>query len=83
MDIKFTSITDLYNKLLPVFRTKINEMSLRGITYISEKDIWNFHKEKWSTATNLEFSDMVNDILNTNDHDYEVYIQNKWKEINK
>lgn len=80
MDMEFSSLTDLYNKLLPVLKTKVNEMKLRKITYISEKDIWNYQTKKWSKSVNLIFSDMVNDILNTSNDDYENYIKSIWKE---
>ena len=82
MDMNFNSITELYNKLLPVLNTKVNEMKLIGISHISEKDIWNYQKERWTKSTNLDFSDMVNDILNTSTTEYENYIKNKWKEQN-
>lgn len=78
--MEFSSLQELYNNLLPVLKTKVNEMKLRGIDFISEKDIWNFNKEKWSKSNNLTFFDMVSDILNTNDQIYEKYLQNNWKE---
>ena len=34
---EFTSLNDLYKSLLPVLKTKINEMKLRGIDYINEQ----------------------------------------------
>lgn len=74
------SLEDLYNKLLPVLTTKVNELKLRKIDYISEIDIWNYQTKKWSKSTNLMFSDMVSDILNTNNNLYEDYVKNKWKE---
>ncbi len=80
MDLEFTSLTDLYNKLLPVLKTKVNEMHLRGIFYIKEQDIWDYNKKKWSKSNNLIFSDMVSDILNTTNQEYENYVKRKWKE---
>lgn len=81
--MEFSSLSELYNKLLPVLKTKVNEMKLRGINFISIEDIWNFQKNKWQKSTNLTFSDMVSDILNTNDSKYIKYIENKWKEKEK
>ena len=80
MDMNFNSITELYNKLLPVLNTKVNEMKLIGISHISEKDIWNYQKERWINSHNLIFSDMVNDILNTSNKEYEDYLKKKWEE---
>ena len=74
------SLEELYNKLLPVLKTKVNEMKLRNINYISENDIWNYLTKKWSKSNNLMFSDMVSDILNTNNKTYEEHVKNKWKE---
>ena len=39
-------------------------MKLRNITYINEFDIWNCLTKK-KQKTNLMFSNMVSDILNT------------------
>lgn len=80
MDMDFTSITELYNKLLPVLTTKVNEMKLNGIFYIREKDIWNYQKDKWEKSNNLNFSDMVNDILNTSNSEYENFLKNEWED---
>ena len=74
------SLEELYKKLLPVLTTKVNELKLRKIDYISEIDIWNYQTKKWSKSTNLMFSDMVSDILNTNNKLYEDYVKNKWKD---
>ena len=82
MDIDFSSVEELYEKLLPVLKTKINEMKLNGINYISYKDIWDYNYNKWSKSHNLEFSDMVDDILNTKSTEYEKFLKNKWREKN-
>ncbi len=66
MDITFSSLKELYERLLPALRTKKNEMVRQGYTYIKEEDIWNYFKEKkWTKAKNLTLFDMVDDILNT------------------
>jgi len=77
---EFTSLNDLFQSLLPVLKTKINEMKLRNIDYISEQDIWNYQTTKWSKSINLTFSDMVSDILNTSDLNYVNYKKEIWKE---
>lgn len=74
------SLEELYHMLLPVLKTKVNELKLRGIDYINELDIWNYQTNKWSKSYNLMLSDMVSDILNTNNKLYEDYVKNKWKE---
>lgn len=81
--MEFSSLSELYNKLLPVLKTKVNEMKLRGINFISVNDIWDFQTNIWKKRTNLMFSDMVSDILNTNDNLYIKYMENKWEEKEK
>ena len=74
------TLEELYNKLLPVLTTKINEMKLRHINYITEIDIWNCLTTKWAKKSNLTFSDMVSDILNTNNDIFENFIKENRKE---
>jgi len=67
-EIKFNSIDELYNRLKPAFRTKINDLRKKNISFVEIKDIWNFlTKTKWSTRHDLELFDMVNDILNVDE----------------
>lgn len=80
MHNEINSLSDLYQRLLPVLTTKVNELKLNGILYIKEKDIWEYQANKWSKSNNLMFSDMVSDILNTSNKLYEDFIKNKWKE---
>ena len=81
--MEYTSLQELFNNLLPVLKTKVNEMKLRGIDYINEKDIWEYLKIKWSKSLNLTFFDMVSDILNTSNDKFESYKKNLWKEDEK
>lgn len=81
-DIKFNNLEELYNRLIPAMETKVNELRRNGIKYINVDDIWNYLKiNKWSNGKNLTLSDCVDDILNTNDDDYKIYIRNKMKDI--
>lgn len=81
-DIKFNNLEELYNRLIPAMETKVNELRRNGIKYINVDDIWNYLKiNKWSKSKNLTLSDCVDDILNTNDDDYKIYIRNKMKDI--
>ena len=61
---KFSSITDLYKRLLPAIRTKVDELKSNKIYDISELDIWEYCKETlWKTRNDLRIYEMVNDIL--------------------
>lgn len=69
-EIKFSSITDLYNRLFPALQVKNEEFLLEGIDS-TELKIWNVLKtEKWIKETNLTLSDMVNDIINLDIEEY-------------
>ena len=63
-DEKISSIEDLYRRLLPAIRTKISEFKREKITNITELDIWNYCiKNKWKNKKDLRLYEMVNDIL--------------------
>ena len=81
-NIRFNSLEELYNRLIPAMETKVNELKSRGIKYININDIWEYLKKyKWKNSRNLTLSDCVDDILNTNDEDYKKYIKEKMKAI--
>lgn len=66
--ITFNSIDELYNRLKPAFRLKLNELKSKKMSFVSSKDLWTFlSKTKWSKEEDLELCDMVNDILNVNE----------------
>ncbi len=81
-DIRFNSLEELYNRLIPAMETKVNELKHNGIRYINIDDVWNYlRKNKWNKSKNLSLSDCVDDILNTCDEDYKKYIKDKMKNI--
>ena len=79
MQSNYNSLEELYKELLPVLKTKVNELKLKKIDYIKEIDIWNYHTKKWVKSNNLTFFDMVSDILNTNDLKYIEYMKDVLK----
>lgn len=81
-DIKFNSLEELYNRLIPAMTTKVNELKRNGVNFITTKDIWDYLKKyKWSKSKDLTLSECVDDILNTNDLEYKKYIKEKMKDI--
>ncbi len=65
-DVKFNSIDELYNRVLPALKSKRKELVRNNIKYISEKDIWLvISRFKWQKEKNLTLADIVDDILNT------------------
>lgn len=76
--MKFNSLEELYNKLIPAMDTKVNELKLNGISYINIDDIWNYNKtNNWVKSKDLTLSQCVNDILNTSDDKYKKYAKDK------
>ncbi len=76
--VKFNSIVELYNRLKPAFKTKIEELERKNILNIENKDLWMYlSKTKWQSKENLELCDMVSDILNLDEYDFLKYINNK------
>ena len=81
-DIRFNSLKELYNRLLPAMETKVEELKSNGIKYISIDDIWEYLKKyKWVNSKDLTLSECVDDILNTNIDDFKKYKKNKMKSI--
>lgn len=78
MDIEFTSLEQLYNRLKPALSAKVSEMISQGYSYIKEEDIWNYLKEvKWINSKNLLLFEMVRDVLNVEDGIIDDYLKRK------
>ena len=82
MDINFNSVEELYFRVFPALRSKVRELKKNKIDYIKEVDIWNCLAElKWKNNTGLELSDIVDDILNTDNTVLDNYIKEKIKKM--
>lgn len=80
--IKFNTLEELYNKLLPALETKVSELKLNGISYIKVNDIWDYlRNNKWNRSRDLTLSKCVDDILNTSDIEYRGYVKSKMSNI--
>ena len=78
MDLEFSSIEELYERLKPALTTKCSEMKRDGYNYIKEEDIWNYLKEvKWKKAIDLGLHEMVRDVLNTENNIIDNYLKEK------
>ncbi len=79
-EIKFKSLEELYIKLLPAFKTKINELERHNIKGIKEETIWNYLKDNyWKNKKDLTLGEMVDDILNTPNDKIVTYVLNNRK----
>ncbi len=64
MDITFTNLKELYERVLPALKAKSEELRRLGFE-ITERQIWDFLKEKkWKNSYNLLLYQMVDDIIN-------------------
>lgn len=76
-DIKFRNLEDLYIRILPALKSRVNELKKLNYNYIKEEDIWNYLRiNKWSNTSNLDLSIMVNDIFNFDLKELNEYIIN-------
>lgn len=79
-EFKFKSLEELYKKLLPAFKVKINDLRRNNITCVTNEDIWNYLKETtWTKRNNLSLGEMVDDIINVSDLDITNYVVSKNK----
>lgn len=77
-DIKFKTLPELYERILPALKSKKKELKLKGFNYIHEEDIWNFLKNfKWSGARDLDLGTIVNDIFEINENQLNEYVKEK------
>lgn len=77
MDIEFSNIKELYDRLKPALKSKVEELKRNDLDYIKSEDIWNYLKiTKWSKANNLLLYQMVDDILNLDNNEIDEYVKN-------
>ena len=78
MDIEFSSLTELYDRIKPALNSKRKELERENLGYIQIEDIWNFLKErKWFQSRNLSLAEMVDDILNCHNYEIDMYVKEK------
>lgn len=64
MDIRFKSVEELKNRLMPALKVRKRELK-RDNCNITEEELWNYLLNKyWKNASNLSLAKMVDDILN-------------------
>ena len=82
MDIVFKDINELYKRVCPALKSKVKELKKNKIDYIKEVDIWNYLVEsRWRNTNGLVLSDIVDDILNTNNKEIEDYVKAQMKKM--
>ena len=78
MNNEINSLEDLYRLLLPALRTKKKEMHDLKHLYIKEEDIWEYMRQSvWMDAVDLTLSDMVDNILNTENDEIAAFMASR------
>ena len=71
---KFYSIEDLYKRLLPAIKTKLDEFKRENINNVNELDIWNYcMQNKWNNRKDIRLYEMVSDILEIDIFNLNIY----------
>ena len=68
MNNMFSSKEELFLRVRPALRVKLNELKNNGYDDINDIDIWNYLIQvKWTRSRDLYLCDVVNDIFNADD----------------
>lgn len=79
---EYKSQEELYQGLIPAIHVKLKGLKKSKNVEITEDDIWNYLKEtKWKNSINLTLSDMVQDILHTDNIEFIQYKEKMKKNI--
>ncbi len=78
MDLTFSSVEELYQRLLPALQSKERELHQNHMIYITKEDIWDYFRFcKWNRGIHLTLFDMVDDILNTENNQIDQYVRSQ------
>ena len=78
MDYEFSSKEELFQRVKPALNAKVGELHRFGYTYINQIDVWNYLIENiWIKSKDLMLSDIVNDILHTDNKKIDTYLKSK------
>ena len=78
MDYEFSTKEELFTRVRPALQAKQTELHRLGYPYIIDIDIWNYLIQvKWKASKNLMLSDIVDDIMHTNEKKIYEYLKGK------
>ena len=84
MDYQFSSKEELYKRVGPALRAKLQELHRLGYSYVKVEDIWNYLiKTKWCKGKDLMLSDIVSDILHTKVLEIDKFLKEKLEEVKR
>ena len=74
--MEFTSLAQLYQKLIPVFNVKKRFIKNSKYKDITNENIWTYLTEtKWKQASDLSLQEMTNDIITVDLADISKYME--------
>ena len=80
---EYKSQKELFTNLIPAMNVKLRLLKKSNYKDITKEDIWNYLKEtKWRYDIDLALSDMVEDIIHTDNLDIVNYYKKNKKESN-
>ena len=84
MDYEFSSKEELFQRVKPALKAKINEFHRLGYKHVQDVDVWNYLIENvWCKSRDLMLSDIVNDILHVKISKIDDYIKEKMNSTNR
>jgi hypothetical protein len=84
MDYEFSSKEELFQRVKPALKAKINEFHRLGYKHVQDVDVWNYLIENvWCKSRDLMLSDIVNDILHVKISKIDDYIKEKMSSTNR
>ena len=84
MDYEFSSKEELFQRVKPALKAKINEFHRLGYKHVQDVDVWNYLIENvWCKSRDLMLSDIVNDILHVKISKIDDYIKEKMGSTNR
>lgn len=75
---EYKSQKELYDGLIPAMNVKLKLLKKSNYLDITYDDIWEYLRDfKWKNSVDLTLSDMVQDIIHTDNLEIANYVKNK------
>lgn len=79
---EYNSQRELYLNLVPALNVKLKLLRRNNYKDITREDIWNYLKDnKWRYGVDLTLSDMVQDIIHTDNLEINNFVKNKNEDL--
>ena len=79
---EYNSQRELYLNLVPALNVKLKLLRRNNYKDITREDIWNYLKDnKWRYGVDLTLSDMVQDIIHTDNLEINNFVKSKNEDL--